>query len=41
MVFFISAGVYLATATFYSIFVSGEPAKWDGKKADKSLEEQD
>ncbi|OQV14447.1 Sialin [Hypsibius exemplaris] len=41
IVFFISAGIYLVTALFYALFASGEPAKWDRKKTDKSLEEHD
>lgn len=43
-VFFIAAGVYLFTATFYNVFASGQRQVWDNplddeknakKKADK------
>ena len=41
IVFCVSAGIYLVTAVFYVIFASGEPAKWERKRQEKSPEEND
>ncbi|OQV14442.1 Sialin [Hypsibius exemplaris] len=41
VVFFISAGIYMATATFFAVFVSGQLASWEKPKGKARTEEKE